>query len=117
MIVRILEEGQLELPAEAIDELNTLDDDLIAAVEAGDEARFSQVLSGLLARVREVGTPVPLDHLGPSEIFLPSADATIDEVRAFLADHERATGSFRAEPDRRRVQVPVLRRAWRRSRV
>lgn len=92
MIVRILEEGQLELPAEAIDELNALDDDLIAAVEAGDEARFGQALSGLLARVREVGTPVPLDHLGPSEIFLPSADATIDEVRAFLTDDAEGDG-------------------------
>lgn len=92
MIVRILEEGQLELPSSAVDELNALDDDLIAAVEAGDEGRFSTALGGLLARVREVGTPVPLDHLGPSEIFLPAADATIDEVRGFLADDAEGDG-------------------------
>ena len=92
MIVRILEEGQLELPAEAIDELNSLDDDLIAAVEAGDQTRFASALGGLLARVRQVGTPVPLDHLGPSEIFLPSADATIEEVRAFLEDDAEGDG-------------------------
>lgn len=92
MIVRILEEGQLELPAEALDELNTLDDELIAAVEAGDEARFGQTLSGLLSRVREVGRPVPADYLGPSEIFLPAADATIDEVRAYLSDDAEGDG-------------------------
>jgi hypothetical protein len=37
-------------------------------------------------KVREVGTPVPADHLGPSELILPGADATLDEVRALLHD-------------------------------
>lgn len=92
MIVRILEEGQLELPAAALDELNALDDELIAAVESGDDGRFASALSGLLSRVREVGTPVPLDHLGPSEIFLPAAEATLAEVKGFLADDAEGDG-------------------------
>lgn len=84
MILRILEEGQLEVPDGALDELNELDDSLVVAVEAGDEAGFRSSLEALLAKVRELGTPMPEDHLGPSELFLPSADATIEDVRKLM---------------------------------
>lgn len=84
MILRILEEGQLDVPDGALDELNELDDNLVVAVEAGDEAGFRASLEALLARVRELGTPVPEDHLGPSELFLPAADATIGDVRKLM---------------------------------
>lgn len=94
MIVRILEEGQLELPATAIDELNGLDDDLLAAVEGSDEAAFQKALSALLGKVRELGTPVADDYLGPSEVFLPSGDATLDEVKALLADDDPEGDGF-----------------------
>ena len=86
MILRILEEGQLEVPDGALDELNELDDNLVAAVEAGDEDGFRSTLEALLARVRELGTPLAEDHLGPSELFLPAADSTIDEVRKLMDD-------------------------------
>ncbi|MGH8972048.1 MAG: PspA-associated protein PspAA [Acidimicrobiia bacterium] len=84
MILRILEEGQLDVPDGALDELNELDDSLVVAVEAGDEAAFHSSLEALLARVRELGTPLPEDHLGPSELFLPAADATIEDVRKLM---------------------------------
>ena len=84
MILRILEEGQLEVPDGAIDELNDLDDNLVAAVEAGDENGFRRSLNALLDRVRELGSPLPDDHLGPSELFLPPADSTIEEVRKLM---------------------------------
>ncbi|MGH9000060.1 MAG: PspA-associated protein PspAA [Acidimicrobiia bacterium] len=92
MIVRILEEGQLELPADSIEELNGLDDELVTAVEKGDEAAFGAALGALLTRVRTVGTPVPADHLGPSDIFLPAADSTLEEVRSLLEDDEEGDG-------------------------
>ena len=84
MILRILEEGQLDVPDGALDELNDLDDNLVVAVEAGDDAGFRSSLEALLARVRELGTPVPADHLGPSELFLPAADATLEDVRKLM---------------------------------
>jgi hypothetical protein len=84
VILRILEEGQLEVPDGALDELNELDDSLVVAVEAGDEEGFRSSLEALLAKVRELGTPVAEDHLGPSELFLPSPDATIEEVRKLM---------------------------------
>jgi hypothetical protein len=86
VILRILEEGQLEVPDGALDELNELDDNLVVAVEAGDEGGFRSSLEALLARVRELGTPLAEDYLGPSELFLPAADSTIAEVRKLMDD-------------------------------
>ncbi|MDP9265120.1 MAG: hypothetical protein M3O91_03225 [Chloroflexota bacterium] len=86
MILRILEEGQFEVPAEAIGELNRLDDALVQAVESGDDQRFHRALAALLQRVREVAKPVPDDHLGPSELVLPPADATLAQVSELLGE-------------------------------
>jgi hypothetical protein len=86
VILRILGEGQLEVSDEAIAELNELDDELIGAVETGDETLFASALTALAARVRQVGKPVPDDYLGPSELILPGPDATLEEVRELLSD-------------------------------
>ena len=86
MILRILGEGQLEVDAGALPELNELDEALIAAVEKGDEGQFQTCLASLVKRVREVGHPVPADHLGPSEYIIPGDDATLEEVRALLSE-------------------------------
>jgi hypothetical protein len=86
MILRILGEGQLEVSDEALVALNELDDALINAVEKGDEGLFHTALANLVNKVRAVGKPVADDHLGPSELILPGADATLDEVRRLLHD-------------------------------
>ena len=86
MILRILGEGQLEVSDGALSELNELDELLIGAVEKGDEGQFRAALAKLLDRVREIGHPVPPDHLGPSELILPGPDATLGEVRGLLSD-------------------------------
>ena len=86
MIVRILAEGQWEVGEDRLDGLNRLDDALETAVEAGDRETFSQSLDALLAAVRAEGTPVPDDSLVASDLVLPPADATLDEVRELLGD-------------------------------
>ena len=86
MIVRILGEGQVDVPDGEISSLNSLDDALQAAVDGGDEAQFMQSLTALLARVREIGKPVPDDDIVPSDLVLPSADASLAEVRELLGD-------------------------------
>ena len=86
MIVRILGEGQLEIPDGAGDELNVLDQALEQAVERSDEDAFGPALAALLAKVREVGTPTQPDDLRPSELIIPQPDATMDEVRRLLTD-------------------------------
>jgi hypothetical protein len=86
VILRILGEGQLEVSDGALPELNELDDVLISAVEKGDEGLFHSALANLVNKVRQIGKPVADDHLGPSELILPGADATLDEVRELLSD-------------------------------
>ena len=86
MIVRISGEGQFDLPEDHVDELNRLDDDLTKAVEAGDEWQFKTAVDALLASVRTAGEELPADWIGPSDLVLPSPDATIHEVREVLGD-------------------------------
>ena len=86
MIVRILGEGQVDVPDGELDSLNSLDDALQAAVDGGDEAQFTQSLVALLSRVREVGRPLPDEEIVSSDLVLPSADASLAEVRDLLGD-------------------------------
>jgi hypothetical protein len=86
MIVRILEEGQYEVPDEAVEDLNDLDEQVIAAVDGGNETAFTTTLQALLDRIRSAGSPMPPDYLGPSDLVLPAAEATLSEVRSLLGD-------------------------------
>lgn len=85
MIIRILSEGQYDVPDDAVDGLNSLDSDLEAAVEAKDHAAFGSALASLLDRIREVSRPVAVDALVTSDLVLPNSDASLDEVRDLLS--------------------------------
>jgi hypothetical protein len=86
MIVRILGEGQLEVPESAVEELNELDASLEGAVERGDEPAFREALEALLGKIREVGSPADPETLEPSGLIVPQADATMAEVHKLLTD-------------------------------
>jgi PspAA-like protein len=86
VIVRILGEGQYDVADNALDELNELDSELATAIESNDEEAFGGCLAALLDRVRSIGAPVALDALVPSTLLLPSADASLAEVRELLSD-------------------------------
>jgi hypothetical protein len=86
MIVRIMGEGQLVLADSSFAELNKLDEALLTEIERGDGPAFRRTLTALLDKVRELGEPLPDDSLEPSELILPSADASLDDVRALLTE-------------------------------
>ena len=86
MIVRILGEGQYDVADDALDRLNEFDAAVESAVEADDTDAFTSALAKLLDGVRTVGVPHQVDSLDESDLILPPADATIDEVRALLSD-------------------------------
>jgi hypothetical protein len=86
VIVRILGEGQYDVGDEALDRLNELDSVVEAAVESGDTEAFRVALGELLAGVRAVATAHDADSLDESDLILPPADASIDEVRELLDD-------------------------------
>ncbi|WP_406860501.1 hypothetical protein ABZO31_08575 [Streptomyces sp. HUAS MG47] len=86
MIVRIMGEGQWEVADSHFPELNKLDDELLAEMESGDGEGFRRTLAALLDAIRRLGEPLPVDALEPSELILPSPDATLAEVRELLSD-------------------------------
>ena len=86
MIVRILAEGQYDVPEDALARLNELDAAVETAVEAGDEAALTTALTALHDAVRSAGTAHDPESLDESDLILPPAGATIDEVRDLLGD-------------------------------
>jgi hypothetical protein len=80
MIVRILTEGQYNLPGAHLDRLNELDNRLVEVVEVEDGDAFDSLLKEMLDLVRENGSPVPLDDIVESDIVLPEPDITLGEA-------------------------------------
>ena len=85
MIVRILNEGQWKLSDEAVRRLSDLDDQVESAVSAGSQEQLAEALHSLLEQVRSTGMPIPDDELLDSDLILPSADATVEEVQDLLS--------------------------------
>ena len=81
MIVRIMGEGQHDVPDSALDELNVLDAEVEAAVDGGGDDAVRTALGRLLDRVRALGEPLADDVLVPSALVLPGPDADADGVR------------------------------------
>jgi hypothetical protein len=86
VIVRILGEGQFEIPDSSLDELESLDVSVQQAADGGDQAAFTSALTALLDRVRVLGTAVADDHIGPSDLVLPAADSSLAEVAELLTE-------------------------------
>ena len=82
MIVRIATESQYRLPEEAAEELNELDNQVVAAVDAGDEDRFHGLFEQMLDLVRRAGDPLGEDELEESEVILPPPDTSFVEAGA-----------------------------------
>jgi hypothetical protein len=86
MIVRIMGEGQWEVSAELLQDLNSLDAALESAIGQGDETTFRTSLDSLLDLVRDSGQTVADEELVDSDLILPPAGATIEEVQGLLGD-------------------------------
>jgi PspA-Associated protein len=86
MIVRIMAEGQWDVPDGQLERLNGLDSSLEAAVDSGDEDAFRASLTTLLSAVRDEGSRLADDELVDSDLILPPEDATIEDVKGLLGD-------------------------------
>ncbi|MCY3639078.1 MAG: hypothetical protein OXI16_06185 [Chloroflexota bacterium] len=92
MIVRILTEGQYDLPGAFIDDLNAIDNELVEIVAAEDAEGFARVLKQMLDLVREKGSPVPLDELVESDLVLPQPDITMLEAEEMFVGEGLVAG-------------------------
>ena len=81
MIVRIATDDQYRLPDDDAARLNDLDNEVVAAVEAGDEARFHVLFEQMLELVRQQGHRLGDDDLEESDVIIPPPDLSFDEAR------------------------------------
>jgi hypothetical protein len=80
VIVRISTEGQYRLDDESAARLNALDNDVVAAVDARDEAVFDERFALMIQFVRREGSELGDEELEESDVILPPPDTTLDEA-------------------------------------
>ena len=85
MLIRILGEGQFVVPDSELEEINRLDRDLERALTSTGY-NFQQALDALLDKVRTVGSRPPEHEYEESQVILPFADASEDDVRDMLSE-------------------------------
>ena len=87
MIIRISSEGQYRLPSSYLDQINSIDNQIVDAIASDDRERFAALFQDLLELVRTHGEPVDQDELVESQVVLPPPDTTFDEAaELFVAE-------------------------------
>jgi hypothetical protein len=81
VIVRIATEDQYRLPDEDAARLNDLDNQAVAAVEAGDEDRFHELFESMLELVRRDGHRLGDDEIEESDVIIPPPDLSFVEAQ------------------------------------
>ena len=84
MIVRLMTEGQYQVPGWLLEELNRIDDHAQAATTEGDAEALHEALEEMWALVRANGELLPDDKLAPSDAIVPPADLSLDEAHDLL---------------------------------
>jgi hypothetical protein len=81
VIVRVMGDGQFQIDDEVAKGLDEIDEQAEQALQAGDQARLTELLRRMADAVRTNGTRLPDADLSPSEAIIPPDDLTLDEAR------------------------------------
>jgi len=81
MIVRVLHDNQYRLESKYLDELNDLDNRMVAVVNTGDEQGFHRLLDEMIGLVKGKGEELSQYEIATSDVILPSQDLTIQEAQ------------------------------------
>jgi hypothetical protein len=79
-------EGQWNIDDTLRDELNAIDIELDADVNAGDGTGFARHLAAMYDLVRARGLPVAIDELVPSDALVPPRDISLEELRQLVGE-------------------------------
>jgi PspAA-like protein len=85
VIIRLMNEGQFRVADEVLQQLDRLDDEAVAALEAGDEETLDARLAAMWELVQTQGERLPDADLHPSDAIIPPADLTLEETQALFA--------------------------------
>jgi len=81
MIIRILGEGQFRFDDSNLGDLNKIDNQIVDHVKNGNQDGFCQELAGMITTVKELGKPISVQEVIPSDIIVPPADLSFQEAR------------------------------------
>lgn len=85
MIVRVMGEGQWRVDEACQADLNRLDGEAEAALEAGDEAALQAKLRELAETVRSRGERLDDADLSASDAIVPPEDLSLEEARELFS--------------------------------
>jgi hypothetical protein len=85
VIVRLSGEGQYRVPDDVVQQLNELDEQAQAAVDAEDEPELDRRLDEMWELVRRSGESLPDDDLSPSDFVIPPSDLTLEETKKLFS--------------------------------
>jgi hypothetical protein len=86
MIVRLMGEGQYQVDEELLSQLNDLDIQAQAAIDAEDEPALDDKLDQMWQLVRDRGEQLSEDELSASDLIIPPSDLTLQETRKLFSD-------------------------------
>ena len=86
MIVRLMGEGQFRIDDDLHRELDALDEQAVAALQANDEAELDAHLDEIWRLVQSRGDRLPDEDLHASDLIVPPSDLTLEETRALFSE-------------------------------
>ena len=85
MIVRIMEEGQFQIPSSLLDELNVIDNRIVDYVAKENESDFKKELGNLITMIKENGKPIDDAEIVESDLIVPPSDLTLEEAAGIFS--------------------------------
>jgi len=81
MIIRIMGEGQYRAPEALCNELNIIDNRIVALVTEGKNEEFRKELAKLISEIKEKGEAIEAEEILESDIIVPPEDLSLEEAR------------------------------------
>ncbi|AKB79269.1 hypothetical protein MSHOH_2786 [Methanosarcina horonobensis HB-1 = JCM 15518] len=81
MIIRIMGEGQYRASEALCDELNQIDNRIVALVAEGKTEEYRAELTKLISEIKERGEAVEAEEILESDIIVPPEDLSLEEAK------------------------------------
>lgn len=85
MIVRIMGDKQYRMDSCFLDDMNSIDNQIVSHIDKGDVEAYKKDLSRLVSLVRAQGEPLGAENIAISDIVVPPEDLSLEEARRVFA--------------------------------
>lgn len=84
MIIRIMGEGQYRAPEALCNELNKIDNKIVALVAEGNAREFRTEFMKLISEIKGKGEALGVEEFLESDIIVPPEDLSFEEAKAIF---------------------------------